>query len=746
MIQSTISINDKMSPILQKITKNMDVMLQVMSSIGSSLGGSFHTDEIENMAASIHEMNAGFEETQQQVEDNNQLLDDMKNNIKHLPPEADNVTTKLDDWRMKLLAVNAGLDLVKKGFSAIRSVASTVSKFLSAYDTELQATTQLKVVMQNQGNSLEDYQNIVDKASALQTTTTIGDEGYIGAAAELSTYLADAQAVSDLMDTFSNYAIGMAGGSDIGYKEAVDYATQLGKVLEGSYDGITRKGFALSDAQKEIIENGTDMEKVAVIADVINQSWDGLAEAMANTPTGSLTQTKNLLGDIQEEIGKGLYPAVLQLNATLIKTLSSGDLEPMISVVISVFKTLMHVLEEIAPLIVSIGTLISEVFKTIQPLLDIMIGVFGLVADGLSYAIGLLSNAFTWIQDNAFVLIGVLSILSAIILNSVIPAIVTAIRFFVSWIAYLALSAFYTVMDTSAKIAAAFAQEGLNAAIAACPITWVIAGLIAVVAALIYFSDAAGLVGGIIFAVVAFIAKRVLWLATPFVMIAEFFANVFRDPAEAVKMLFINAFNAILDGVATLADGVDSVINKFAKFFKWLGLDLGIESNIGDTVRAMKIDIETSDEYISYMDQLEELQNSINIDDAFDAGFKTFKNGAESIKNSMNDLLNFGKDYENTMTDIGDYNALFDDTFDVGDIGNVGNVGSVGSIKDDVTIADEDLKYLRDIAEIEYVNKYTTSEVHVNANFGDVHETADTQKIADALAEAVKESLAVNLT
>jgi len=710
----------------------MNVMLQVMSGIDSSLGGSFHTEEIENMTASIHEMNAGFEETQQQVEDNNQLLGNMKNNIKHLPPEADNVTTKLDDWRMKLLAVNAGLDLVKKGFSAIRSVASTVSKFLSAYDTELQATTQLKVVMQNQGNSLEDYQNIVDKASALQTTTTIGDEGYIGAAAELSTYLADAQAVSDLMDTFSNYAIGMAGGSDIGYKEAVDYATQLGKVLEGSYDGITRKGFALSDAQKEIIENGTDMEKVAVIADVINQSWDGLAEAMANTPTGSLTQTKNLLGDIQEEIGKGLYPAVLQLNATLIKTLSSGDLEPMISVVISVFKTLMHVLEEIAPLIVSIGTLISEVFKTIQPLLDIMIGVFGVVADGLSYAIGLLSNAFTWIQDNALVLIGVLSILSAIMLNSVIPAVVSAISFLVSWIAHIAL--------------AAFAQGGLNAAIAACPTTWVIAGLIAVVAALIYFSDAAGVVGGIIFAVVAFIAKRVLWLATPFVMIAEFFANVFRDPAEAVKMLFINAFNAILDGVATLADGVDSVINKFAKFFKWLGLDLGIESNIGDTVRAMKIDVETSDEYISYMDQLEELQNSINVDDAFDAGFKTFKNGAESIKNSMNDLLNFGKDYENTMTDIGDYNALFDDTFDVGDIGNVGNVGSVGSIKDDVTIADEDLKYLRDIAEIEYVNKYTTSEVQVNANFGDVHETADAQKITDALAEAVKESLAVNLT
>lgn len=43
-----------------------------------------------------------------------------------------------------------------------------------------------------------------------------------------------------------------------------------------------------------------------------------------------------------------------------------------------------------------------------------------------------------------------------------------------------------------------------------------------------------------------------------------------------------------------------------------------------------------------------------------------------------------------------------------GDIGNVGHVGSVGSIDEDVNIAEEDLKFLRDVAEMRYVQNFVT--------------------------------------
>jgi tape measure domain-containing protein len=42
------------------------------------------------------------------------------------------------------------------------------------------------------------------------------------------------------------------------------------------------------------------------------------------------------------------------------------------------------------------------------------------------------------------------------------------------------------------------------------------------------------------------------------------------------------------------------------------------------------------------------------------------------------------------------------------DIPNVGSVGEVGKIKDDVNIADEDLKFFRDVAEMRYVQNFVT--------------------------------------
>ena len=43
-----------------------------------------------------------------------------------------------------------------------------------------------------------------------------------------------------------------------------------------------------------------------------------------------------------------------------------------------------------------------------------------------------------------------------------------------------------------------------------------------------------------------------------------------------------------------------------------------------------------------------------------------------------------------------------------GDIGNVDHVGSVGSVDEDVNIAEEDLKFLRDVAEMRYVQNFVT--------------------------------------
>ena len=69
---------------------------------------------------------------------------------------------------------------------------------------------------------------------------------------------------------------------------------------------------------------------------------------------------------------------------------------------------------------------------------------------------------------------------------------------------------------------------------------------------------------------------------------------------------------------------------------------------------------------------------------------------------------------------------------DPGDIGNVDHVGSVGSIDEDVNIAEVDLKFLRDVAEMRYVQNFVTltPTVAVDAK---ISEKVDVDEVVDRI-------------
>jgi len=71
-----------------------------------------------------------------------------------------------------------------------------------------------------------------------------------------------------------------------------------------------------------------------------------------------------------------------------------------------------------------------------------------------------------------------------------------------------------------------------------------------------------------------------------------------------------------------------------------------------------------------------------------------------------------------------------------------GKLDNVGKINDDISITDEDIKLLKDVAQTEFVNKYTTLRPEMFVQFGDVKETADVAKILETLEEMVEEAYA----
>lgn len=204
--------------------------------------------------------------------------------------------------------------LIRKALAvfSVAAVKGQIQKALEEFSNQYNAEVQLGVVMKNAGMNQKAFDAIRDRASELESKTTFGGDTFVAGAAELGTYLKDPKALSTAMGTLANYAAGM-GGPSVDQSQMVEYATQLGKALDGTYDGLKKKGFELSEAQQKIIETGTDMEKVAVINDVINQSWKGLAESYANTPTGKIEQFKNKIGQLYEAAGQKLVGGVMRL-------------------------------------------------------------------------------------------------------------------------------------------------------------------------------------------------------------------------------------------------------------------------------------------------------------------------------------------------------------------------------------------------------------------------------------------------
>jgi len=78
--------------------------------------------------------------------------------------------------------------------------------------------------------------------------------------------------------------------------------------------------------------------------------------------------------------------------------------------------------------------------------------------------------------------------------------------------------------------------------------------------------------------------------------------------------------------------------------------------------------------------------------------------------------------------------------FDPGTIKGTGKNGKL-----EVEMSDEDLKYLRDIAERDYINKFTTATLapNITVRFGDVHETADADKVAKRIRKILQEEIAM---
>ena len=559
------------------------------------------------------------------------------------------------------------------GLAIIRKIFSFATQSMGLFDTQLQGETQLLTTLSNtlDGSSVTidieantspveaAFDQIKDKASEIQSKGIYGDEIMIGGAGELSTYISDVNAVTSMMDTLSNYAAGMSGGAELNYQQMVDYATQLGKALNGSYDGLTKKGFELTKAQQKIIETGTDMEKALVLDDVISESWANLYDTMSDTPQSQIIQLKNSWGDLGEVIGSRIYPAVLQFvdvitsNWGTIEALTYGVADA-ISIIATVLSFVMDAVFKFAQVIMGAMSTASDfIINNWSTIVPLILGIAAAIA--VWKVVTLAQAAAQWALNTPM--------LTTIL---IIAALIAALMF---------------VINIINKVTGA----GISA-------VGVIMGALAVAGAFVWdlFLGMLELVLGVI-----------NYLVNPILAFVNFFGNVFNDPIASIIHLF-----------GDLADNILGVLQKIAS-----ALDFIFGSNMAATIQGwrdgllIKVDEAAqrygNGEYEKIMDALDLSVEGlglerINYSDAWSAGY----NLGEDIGNfNFNDLM---------PKEVGGFNPDdFASSFDNGGMADDVNK-TAGNTGNSLEITEENLKYMRDLAEQETVNRYTVAEVYID--------------------------------
>lgn len=288
-------------------------------------------------------------------------------------------------------------------------------------------------------------------------------------------------------------------------------------------------------------------------------------------------------------------------------------------------------------------------------------------------------------------------------------------------------------------------QSVLNAVMALNPVMWVILGVIALIA-IIYAVVAAinnvtgagisatGLIAGafavagaavwnVILGVVNRIISIGIELRNLFAVFANFFGNVFDHPLRSIAHLFAGLLDFILGIVQSVAAAIDTVLGtNMAGAVEGFRKDFaaGIDDIFGEQTVIME-KVNASEFYLK----------GIDYGDAWDAGYQ-FGEGIDAKAGSL---------FDGGLESLLGYNSM-----DGIDEQVTSTAENTGRMADSMELSEEDMKYIRDIAEREVIDRTVFSSISVDMGgvTNTVSNMADLDNIPQYLVNTIQRQMEVS--
>lgn len=366
------------------------------------------------------------------------------------------------------------------------------------------------------------------------------------------------------------------------------------------------------------------------------------------------------------------------------------------------------------------NTVIDGAINGLAMLASVATGVLDLLINGASFVV----DNWSWISPIVYGLVAAFIAYNAVALitNGINAAMALA----------EGVKAAALMMSTGATFAQTAAQYGLNAALAACPITWIVVAVIALVAA-IYAACSAiakftgiansgfGVIAGGINVVIQFFVNLGLTVAN----IALGIWNALGACAQNIGIAFSNVISGVqswfynlLSTALTVVAGICEALNKLPFVeFDYSGITNAASDYASKAAEAsgnIKDFVSVGDAFSEGMSTFDTWQSGW-VSDAFNAGANWGDGVASGVSDAVSGLFDFdlgaATDYGTglgTGSNYGDF--AMDDL-----LGNTGQTAAnTGAAADALSTSTEELEYLRDIAERDAINRFTTAEVRID--------------------------------
>lgn len=237
-------------------------------------------------------------------------LDGDSKSFKDLAKDADGlkqvITSTLSEAQqlkgnvINFAALATGIDAAQRSFSQLQSGMKDLA---DAYAVQEVAETKLATVMQQRmGATDAEIQSIKELASAQQEIGVIGDEVQLSGAQQIATFLNEKASLETLIPAMNNL-LAQQKGLNASTGDAVQVGNLMGKAMMGQVDALKRVGISFTEAEANVIKYGTEQERAAMLAQVIQNNVGNMNAELAATDSGKQQQLVNTLGDMKEQIG-----------------------------------------------------------------------------------------------------------------------------------------------------------------------------------------------------------------------------------------------------------------------------------------------------------------------------------------------------------------------------------------------------------------------------------------------------------